>query len=96
MDEEEFTRPGVKDVIPAVCSFSAVYNVHKTVKRKYTAKRNADKHSMSHLSYFTLWWRRMEVDERCQEVEDEGGGRGDGDQEEAEHLCEGRERIICE
>ena len=63
-DEEEFTRPGVEDVIPAVCSFSAVYNLHKTVKRKYTAKRKTDTHSMSHLSYFTLWWRRMEVEGR--------------------------------
>ena len=63
-DEEEFTRPGVEDVIPAVCSFSAVYNLQKTVKRKYTAKRKTDTHSMSHLSYFTLWWRRMEVEGR--------------------------------
>ena len=63
-DEEEFARPGAEDVIPAVCSFSAVYNLHKTVKRKYTAKRKTDTHSMSHLSYFTLWWRRMEVEGR--------------------------------
>ena len=76
-DEEEFTRPGVTDAIPAVCSFSAVYNVHKTVKRKCTAKRNTDTHSMSHLSYFTLWWKRKEEERRKDakrmKMKEEGG-----------------------
>ena len=62
-DEEEFARPGDEDVIPAVCTFSAVYNKHKTEK-KNTAKRNMTKNLMNNLSYFNLWWRRMEVEAR--------------------------------
>ena len=62
-DEEEFSRPGDTDVIPAVCTFSAVYTKHKTEK-KNTAKRNMTKNLMNNLSYFNLWWRRMEVEAR--------------------------------
>ena len=62
-DEEEFSRPGDTDVIPAICTFSAVYTKHKTEK-KNTAKRNMAKNLMHNLSYFNLWWRRMEVEAR--------------------------------
>ena len=43
------------------------------------------------LLYFVVEENGGGGEERCQEVEDEGGGGSDGDQEESEHLCEGRE-----
>ena len=42
-------------------SFAALDIVQRPVKTKNTAKRKTAAHS---LSYFTLWWRRMEVEGR--------------------------------
>ena len=82
-DEEEFMEPGQDDVKPAVCSFTAMYTVHSTqytVRRpvRNTARRKTAVQSGPNLAYFTLWWKRMEVEgrkeakmKRSQEEEDE-------------------------
>ena len=61
-DEEEFLRPGDEVIKPAVSTtFTALYSMQRPEKKKNTAKRKTATYS---LSYFTLWWMRMEVEGR--------------------------------
>ena len=90
-NEEEFSRPGDTDVIPAICTFSTVYTAHKTEKKKHTAKRNMTSNLMPNLSYFNLWWRRMEVEARK-----DAKKYRKKEEEENEHLQEGRECYQCD